>query len=260
MRQNAYNVAFFLLLAGGVIALWFYADQNWFPKADPPKNEQVANEKKDEAKKDEAKKPEDKKDEKEKEKNKPAPKVEAPPPAKFVPPRLIALGGDGFYIRALLTTQGGAIQQIVLPEFEEADRLGRGVKENGDAKRYAPLYLIPGVDQRPPGFDFFSQRYPPLADNPPLPDLQPGLAPNQLDPNLPQSRRLTAPSYTLFHYPTPDDSYPDPLLGTVHWEVEKEAKPGDEVHALYSKPRCQILISSRFARLTRSRRRATTSA
>lgn len=230
MRQNAYNVVLFILLAGSLVGLWFYADQNWFPKADPPKNEQVANEKKDEEKKKDEKKLEQKKPE---DKKPPEKKVEAPP--KVEPPRFIALGGEGFYIRALLTTQGGAIQQIVLPEFEEADRLGRGVRLDGDAKRYAPLYLIPGVDQRPPGFDYFSPKNPPLADNPPLPDLQPGIAPNQLDPNLPLSRRLTVPSYSLFHYSTPDDNYPDPLLGTVHWAVESESKPGDDVQTVVFK-------------------------
>ena len=32
MRQNVYNVVFFLFLGGAAVALWLYADQNWFPK------------------------------------------------------------------------------------------------------------------------------------------------------------------------------------------------------------------------------------
>jgi YidC/Oxa1 family membrane protein insertase len=219
MRQNAYNVVFFLLLAGGIVALWFYADQNWFPKQDPPRNERKDDEKKDNEKKSEEKKLNEKKKD---EKDKPAPKVEPlPPPAPYVPPTLIALGGDGFYIRALLTTQGAGIQQIVLPQFEEADRLGRGVKMDKSDKKFAPLYLIPGIKQEPRKL---------IEDMPPLPELQPGPALNPYDlTNTPESKRITEPSYTLFHYPGPDDSYPDPFLGTVHWTVIEQPNPAGEV-------------------------------
>jgi YidC/Oxa1 family membrane protein insertase len=48
------------------------------------------------------------------------------------------------------------------------------------------------------------------------------------DPEL--LKRLAEPSYTLFHYPTPDDKYPDPHLGTVNWKVVEEGRPADGPH------------------------------
>src|SRR4029079_14806502 len=98
MRQNVYNVLFFVFLASGLVALWFYADQNWFPK------NEVAKKYEPEKKKDEKK---DDKPPVQKNVPPPPPKVDPKPPAAFVPPELIRIGGDGFYIESLLTTQGG---------------------------------------------------------------------------------------------------------------------------------------------------------
>src|SRR5207244_282793 len=50
------------------------------------------------------------------------------------PVTLIQLGDDTFYNQVLLSTRGGGIQQVVLPKFGAADRLGH--PEKG-----IPLYL-----------------------------------------------------------------------------------------------------------------------
>jgi len=209
MRQNVYNVLFFLFLASGLVALWFYADQNWFPKNEVAKKDEPdkkKDEKKDDKKAEEKKPPEQKKE--------PPPNVVPKPSTAFVPPELIRIGGDGFYIESLLTTQGGGVQQLILRMFEEADRLGRGVKDT-------PLYLIPGIRHNP---NLHLER---LANDAPIPNLQPGKALDPRDPRTPDDQRLSEPSYTVFHYPTPDDSYPDPYLGTVNWSVIEKQTDGD---------------------------------
>ena len=219
MRQNAYNFVFFVLISGGLVALWLYADQNWFPKDDPAQKGAEVAKKKDDAKAKDKDAPKDKDKEKPKDVPKDVPKPQPPqPPAPFVPSTLIPLGGDGFYINSLLNTQGAGIQEVVLTEFHQADRLGREVKTNGQP---APLYLIPGIGQR---------HSPYLQDNPPLPDLQPGIQLDPKDPKTPEDKRLVEPSYTLFHYPSPDDSYPDPFLGTTNWEVKEQQRPADGPH------------------------------
>ena len=221
MRQNAYNTVFFLLLAGGVTALWWYAGENWLPKQDRPK--QDAAEKKAEADaKAKAAPP-----------VKPTPeavaavagtaagvppappKVEVKPPTPPVePPTLIPLGdGPGYFNRVLLTTRGGAVQQVVLPEFNESDRLGREVKTEGQS---APLYLVPGVRTVP---------HVRLREDDPLPDLRPGPVADAAT-----LATLAEPSYAMFHYPTGDDKNPDPLLGTVNWKVVEEHRPAGGEH------------------------------
>jgi YidC/Oxa1 family membrane protein insertase len=204
MRQNAFNIVFFLFLAGGIVALWWYADQNWFPKQDPPAAARKEDEKKD-------------KDAKKEEKDKPAPKVEPPAPVKYEPPTLIALGGEGFFISTLVTTQGGGVQQVVLPRFQEADRIGRGEPNT-------PLYVIPGIAQP-------RTKY--LADNPPTPALQPGLAPDPADPKTPANQRISEPSYTLLNYPLNDENFPDPALGYANWQVVEKQLQGDEHRVVF---------------------------
>ena len=232
MRQNAANFTLFLLLAGVLVGLLWYADQNWMPKKDrPPKDRaEIAAELK-------------KKDEEEAAKNKassdalaavvgaaaattPTPTAQPKPPEKPAPPPVVAappaelptlvrLGGPKFYNELLLTTRGGGIQQIVLPKFDEADRLGREAKKDS---RPVPLYLVPGV-QRP--------REEKLREDFVPPDLQPGkvFRPEQLI-------ELAEPSYTLFHYPGKDDQYPDPLLGNATWKVVAENRPDDGPHSV----------------------------
>ena len=223
MRQNAFNLSLFLGLAAILLGLFWYADQNnWLPKNEPGKKDDADTQK--DAAKTTAKPtteayaavvggtayvpipaPAPKVEPKA---EKAAPKVDPKPPTE--PPTLIALGGPGFYNRVLLTTRGGGIQQVQLPKFDEADRLGREVKKDGQA---VPLNLIPGVSR--PRAEKLREDYIP-------PDLQPGkvLKPEQLS-------ELAEPSYTLFHYPDAKDQYPDPLLGNATWKVVAEDRPAD---------------------------------
>ncbi len=207
MRQNAYNVIFFLFLASGLVALWFYADKNWFPKNEVVKKDD-SEKKSDDKKSDEKEKkkePDGKKD--------PEPKSAPKPnvPAKYEPAELIAIGGEGFFLSSLLTTQGSGIQQVALTRFQEADRLGRAVPNT-------LLYLIPGIDQ-PHG------RL--MADQPPIPAIKEGKTLNPKDPKTPDDQRINEPSYNLFHYPKPEDNFPDPYLGTVNWKIGEKQLVGD---------------------------------
>jgi YidC/Oxa1 family membrane protein insertase len=221
MRQNSFNLVFFFLLAGVATALFWYADRNWFPKADRPKDagEQAKADAPAEPTPEAvaavagaglgvpAPAP-------------PAPKAEPkpppPPPKKADPPTLYALGDDTFYLRSLLSSRGGGVQQVVLTKFYEADRLGREARQDG---KPVPLYLIPGVKTDRP-FKLDVEFVPP--------DLVPGPV---TDPDV--LARMVEPSYTLFHYPTGDDHYPDPYLGTTNWKVAAEDRPaGGRPHSI----------------------------
>ena len=102
------------------------------------------------------------------------------------------MGDNSYYLRLLLSTRGAGVQQIVLPKFEEADRLGRPVKE--PAGPAVPLYLVPGV---------IPHRGKELRE----PYHEPGIHPGKVT----DTTDLMEPSYTLFHYQTPEDKNPDPL-------------------------------------------------
>ncbi len=201
MRKNALNIGIFLFLAGALFFLWQQADKNWIPKKkDEPKPEVVDDQKKKEE--EQAKK---NKDAKPPEPPKEPPKVEPPQPPKEKPkPTLVAMGDDTFYNRVLLTTLGGGVQQVVLPRFGQADRLGREVKQKDAAgnptKTPVPLHLIPGV---------VHVRGKSLREDYEVPAIGPGKA---NDPSI-----LAEPCYTTFLYPTPDDKTPDPLLGEEEW-------------------------------------------
>jgi YidC/Oxa1 family membrane protein insertase len=206
MRQNAFNFILFLFLASGAVALWYFVvpkDEATQQKADEKKDAKPEDKK--DAKKDD-KKPEEKKEPEKK------PEVKPPAPAKFDPPELIPIGGEGFFISSLLSTQGAGVQQVVLPRFKDSDRLGRAVPDT-------PLYLIPGIKQDP--------LKPKLEDNPPTPALRPGFALNPKDPNTPDNQRIVDPSYAVFHYNGTDDNHPDPHLGTVNWKVVEKRLEGD---------------------------------
>ncbi|MBA4065343.1 MAG: hypothetical protein C0501_16855 [Isosphaera sp.] len=203
MRNNVLNVTFFLAIAVGLYFLYTHAEQNWFPK--PPPREQ----KKSDPTPDDARKAAD--DRKAAasaaagaaavaaQAVPPAPKPEPPKVTPRPDPTLIALGDDGFYNRVLLSTQGGGVQQVVLPKFAEADRLGREVPKT-------PLYLIPGIprDRGDPQFRYLKNDFP-------IPDLKVG--------KVPAGTALADPAFTLTHYPTPDDKHPDPRLAEVEWAV-----------------------------------------
>jgi YidC/Oxa1 family membrane protein insertase len=215
MRNNVFNLILFVFAATGLYFLWTYAEKHWLPQ--PPKDTRK------EQAEEEAKKKADEQALRDAkiaaagaiagnaavafEPTKPVKHTEPP---KIVPPRergtLIALGDDTFYNKVLLSTEGGGIQQVVLTRFEQADRLGRQMKG-------VPLYLIPGVPR-------VRGKY--LEDNYPVPDLKPG----KVGPDT----ALAEPAYTIFHYPTPDDKYPDPKLGEMQWKVVAEERPEGGEH------------------------------
>ena len=230
MRQNAPNIALFVLLAAGISAGWWYVDKTFFPKPErkppPPSRETLlamagsaiaptlpAREW-----------PQLTRPEPFTQPDVPKPAVSAPS-APTEPPTLIALGTDAFYNKVLLTTHGGGVQQVTLTRFEEANRLGREVKKPDGSPQ--PLRLIPGVI-RPR--DKSS-----MTIEAPFPDLVPGTV---TDTDL--RAKLSEPSYLVLHYPSRDDpmrdaddagrmndSYPSPELGTRNWKVIETHHPTD---------------------------------
>lgn len=244
MRNNALNLLLFLVLATGLWFLWSHAEKNWFPPPKPKEDpaaklveeaqkqaEQLAleeakrtaaaavsgiavttaelarQEAATEARKREAERALD---------LKLAPGwAAAGVAATVVPPAatrptLITLGDSTFYNQVLLTTRGGGVQQVILPQFEQADRLGRGVSG-------VPLHLIPGVPQ-PRDRSLTEVRQDPYIP----PNLKPG---EVADPSA-----LAEPCFTIFHYATPDDKYPDPYLGQTNWRVVSEDRPAGGEH------------------------------
>src|SRR5947209_4854460 len=77
---------------------------------------------------------------------------------------LLALGDDSCFLKVLLTSVGGGVQQVVLTRFDQANRLGREDKAPDGSTR--PLDLIPGY-LRPLGRN--------LTDEPEHVDLLPNL-------------------------------------------------------------------------------------
>ena len=216
MRKNALNVTVFMFLAGAMFFLWQQADKN-LPKKDNKKDDANPAAVDDQKKKDEQAKKD--KDAKPPEGPKEPPKLgpAAPPPPPRERPTLIALGDNSFYNRVLLTSEGGAVQMVVLPMFDQADRLGREVKEkdaNGNpTKTGVPLHLVPGVPQ--PRAKQLREDYVP-------PNLRPG--------KVAAGAVLAEPSFNLFHYATPEDKFPDPLLGERLWTVVSEERPDGGEH------------------------------
>ncbi|MDY3559759.1 YidC/Oxa1 family insertase periplasmic-domain containing protein [Gemmata sp. JC673] len=251
MRKNVLNVIVFLFLAAGLFFLWRHAEENWMPKPVPQKDpaEKMAEELQKQA--DE----QAKRQAEEEEKRKllaatggglavgielPKPKPPEPPKAPVLTvagveprvihnaivmgvfdaasrPTLIALGDGTFYNRVLLTTRGGGVQQVVLPKFGQADRLGREVKvrdkDGNPTTELLPLHLIPGI---------YHPRAKHLREDYQPPDLVAGPVANPVT--------LAEPCFTVFHYPTPDDNNPDPLLGETNWTVVSEKRPADGPH------------------------------
>ncbi|MCS6864506.1 MAG: YidC/Oxa1 family insertase periplasmic-domain containing protein [Gemmataceae bacterium] len=225
MRNNLINIAIFMVLAAGLFVLW----QQTEALLPPQKKED------DKAKVDDTAK-----------KNDDSKKADPPQPVQLEPgpapedsdwastaqralvpairagaqpgtPTLIPLGDETFYNQVMLTTRGGGVQQVVLPQFGQADRLGRAVMQtdvNGQpTPTPVPLYLIPGVVH--PRGRYLREPYQP-----------PILAPGPARETLP----LAEPCFTLFHYPTPEDKYPDPLLGEINWRVVRQERPADGPH------------------------------
>jgi YidC/Oxa1 family membrane protein insertase len=214
MRKNALNVVLFMFLAGALFFLYTQAD-NWLPKAekkDKDAKPEVVDKKDDQAKKDkDAKQPDGKEGPKEPPKVGP-PVPPPPPPPPREPPTLIQLGNETFYNKVLLTTQGGGVQQVVLPQFEEANRLGKPAKDAAGTP--VPLYLIPGVPLS--RAESFAQ----VREQPYTP---PGLKAGPVPPGT----LLAEPSYTTLHYLTDsaEDKTPDAKLGEMNWKVALEDRP-----------------------------------
>ncbi len=254
MRKNALNFVVFLFLAGGMFFLWQYANEN-MPK--PPKKIDPADALLEDAKKraEEDAKRVAEADEKKRMAQQAIgaaggglavaldlPKPKPPEPPKVgVPllggidplavhtaitngifdivnrPTLVALGTNDFYNRVLLTTRGGAVQQVVLPKFGQADRLGREVKQkdnDGNSTKDAlSLHLLPGTPY---------SRSKKLKEEYTVPGLRPG--------KVADLSELAEPSYALFHYPTTDDQNPDPFLGETNWTIASEERPEGGAH------------------------------
>src|SRR4051794_35324690 len=100
--------------------------------------------------------------------------------------QLIALGWDDkpFHLQVLLTTHGGAVQQVILTDFQQADREGYAVVNKDGSAR--PLHLIPGVHVERK-YTMREQR------DAPIPDLKPGKV------TLPADE-LAHASYVMTHY------------------------------------------------------------
>ncbi|MEO2090291.1 MAG: YidC/Oxa1 family insertase periplasmic-domain containing protein [Gemmataceae bacterium] len=243
-RHTVFNVALFVTLAVTVGAVWWWVEKTYFPKPEPtpeavkPTREQLlavaggAVAPSDEAAKLRSRYvPEQPTAEKPAEPPKP---VEPPKPAtpseSF---RLIALGGDGFNKRVLLSSKGAGIQQVVLPAFDQASRLGREVRDAGGNPR--PLELIPGYIRKRDSNT--------VTNDGEYLTLVPTAAGKTVDPAL--ALALAEPSYTLFHYPAagdpdrwPEDKdgkthekYPSRELGTRTWKVVEEVPGTDTTDA-----------------------------
>ena len=233
MRQNVINVAVFLVLAAGLGIGWNYGAKYLFPE--PP---QVVPPPVKPAKEPAAaaggfaalvagphaglksfpQKPADA--------PKPAPPVVAPAPVKPSEPHtLIALGNDNFKKKILLSTLGAGVQQVVLRDFEEADRVGKLVKDKETGKP-RPLHIIPGF----------------VKDRPHKVTVAPDHVVLEAGP-VKNKAILTEPSYTIFHYPTKGDpqfrdddpdagKYPLPDLGTRTWKVVKDERPDNATQTI----------------------------
>ncbi len=121
-----------------------------------------------------------------------------------------------YALKVLLNTRGGCIQQIILRDFQQADREGLAVKTpNGEKKE---LHLIPGVII-PRDATIRGQR-----------DLDEKLP--QLTEGLVTSKNLSAGSYVLYHYEKANDKQPVDTLETTIWNVVRnEATPTQHIVA-----------------------------
>ncbi len=231
-RSLLIRIALFVTLAVGLGAGWWYAEKTFFPKPEvPPLPETVQTDSVRALtgiaatvrvpKLVEPPKPA------------PAPTPAVPPvEAKPTTPiRLIALGHDGCYQQILLTTRGAAIQQTILPKFDESTRGGRDAKDPS-GKNYR-LHLIPGFHGLTKGGADRTS----IFDENAYPGLQPGEVKNG-------GIQLSDASYTLLHYPSvgdplrkgeESDSYPSNELADRIWTVVEEvpSKDGSEARVVF---------------------------
>ena len=234
MRQNIPNVALFLALAAVLGVGGWYVEKTYFPKPvpkppQPPREALLALAGSAAATTSPALEwpmrllpPESKPTA---EVAKPLPAAETAKPAvPSKPAEFLALGNDTCFNRPLLTTRGGAIQQLILPRFDEANRLGQEVKSPDGVPQ--ALNLIPGV-VRPRDRGSLTENdggyFLPLTAGP-----------------EPTGVLLAEPSYQVLHYVSDDDplrqpsdadsyndKYPSPELGTRIWSVAENAADPD---------------------------------
>jgi len=160
---------------------------------------------------------------------KPAPPAETPKPTPAIAPPavkstdptlLVALGTDKFYQQILLTNRGAAVQQAILPSFDESTREGRDAKdEAGNVRR---LHLIPGSRE----LETQDGKRSSIFDKSKYTDLKPG----KVDPRDPP---LAEPSYTLLHYPSLGDplhrsadgaeQFPSGELAERLWKIAEQS-------------------------------------
>jgi len=220
-RSLMIRIALFVTLAVTLGAGWWYIEKTYFPKPEvPPKPEIVLLESVQSltgvavtvripAKVVETPKPV-------------TPPIVTPPvaPKPSEPTILIALGNSDCYQQILLTNRGAAIQQAILPKFDESTRGGRDAKDpSGNNRR---LHLIPGFH----GLTKGGIERTSIFDENDYPGLQPG----EFKPGTVQ---LSAPSYTLLHYPSvgdplrngeESDSYPSEELAQRIWKIVERSE------------------------------------
>jgi len=132
---------------------------------------------------------------------------------------LIGMGriATPFHLQVLLNTRGGSIQQVVLTDFQHADREGLGVKNpDGTAK---PLHLIPGVvvDRKPTIREQKEVKVPELVEGK-----------LTLDPV-----EVEHPSYVMYHYEKPSDSQPVDTLANREWRlVQRDTANDSDTHTV----------------------------
>src|SRR5262245_48656974 len=132
---------------------------------------------------------------------------------KARPSELVAMGHGPtpYHLRVLLNTRGASVQQVILSDFQQADREGRAVVNPDGSPR--PLHLLPGVHV---------ERTYKIGDQNkiPVPELRPG--PINLDPAL-----LEQGSYVMYHYEKENDPQPADTLGNRNWRLVRDEQTSD---------------------------------
>lgn len=143
-----------------------------------------------------------------------SPKPEDKPVVPTDPQRLIALSGEGYNLKVLLTNKGAGVQQVALPQFDQASRVGGTAKDETTGKPY-PMELVPGYYRQ-------LDRTTVKADGPHV-ELTAGPVPRDV--------RLAPASYTLTHYektPTGDNERPSADLTNRTWKLVGEPRAGTD--------------------------------
>ncbi len=130
------------------------------------------------------------------------------------PHKLIALSGEKYNLKVLLTNKGAGVQQVALPAFDQASRVGGTAKDETTGLPY-PMELVPGYYRQ-------LDRATVKADGPHV-ALTAGPVPKDV--------RLAPASYTITHYPTaPTGDNERPLIDLTSrtWKLVGEKAGTDE--------------------------------